>query len=427
MLGAGLVAKKAIERGIDVKPWVKTSLAPGSKVVTNYLKRSGLLQHLEALKFHVVGYGCTTCIGNSGPLPPHIEKAIDEYDLVAASVLSGNRNFEARIHPKIQMNFLTSPMLVVAYAIAGRVDINLMEDPLAQDSNGKDVFLKDIWPTQQEIQDAIESATTKGDYAKEYAVIFDGEEQWQNLPAPTGLDYDWKDDSTYIKEIPFFKDISETPEPLKNIVNARVLVNLGDSVTTDHISPAGSFSEDSPAGQYLKSKGIEPSMFNSYGSRRGNHEVMMRGTFANVFLKNKIATKQGGFTTYFPENKELSVYDAAMKYQEDNTPLIVLAGTEFGSGSSRDWAAKGASLLGVKAVIASSYERIYRSNLIGMGVLPLKFKEGQDADSLGLTGREIIAISGREDGLKPGKELTVTATREEGSEITFTAIARLDS
>ncbi len=427
MLGAGLVAKKAIEKGVDVKPWVKTSLAPGSKVVTNYLRRAGLLQHLEALKFHVVGYGCTTCIGNSGPLPPHIEKAIDDCNLVAASVLSGNRNFEARIHPKIQMNFLASPMLVVAYAIAGRVDLNLMEDPLAQDANGRDVFLKDIWPSQQEIQDAIENATSKEDYAKEYAVIFDGEEQWQNLPAPTGLDYEWKDDSTYIKEIPFFKDISETPESLRNITNARVLMKLGDSVTTDHISPAGSFSEESPAGQYLISEGIERKMFNSYGSRRGNHEVMMRGTFANVFIKNEIASKQGGYTTYFPENKEMSVYDAAMKYMENDTPLIVLAGSEYGSGSSRDWAAKGASLLGVKAVIASSYERIHRSNLVGMGVLPLKFKEGEDANSLGLSGHETMSISGIETGLSPGKELDVTAQKEDGSEITFKAITRLDS
>ena len=427
MLGAGLVAKKAIEKGIDVKPWVKTSLAPGSKVVTNYLQRAGLLQHLEALRFHVVGYGCTTCIGNSGPLPPHIEKAIDECDLVAASVLSGNRNFEARIHPKIQMNFLTSPMLVVAYAIAGRVDINLMQDPLAQDANGKDVFLKDIWPTQQEIQVAIETATTKEDYAKEYAVIFEGEEQWQNLPASSGLDYEWKDDSTYIKEIPFFKDISETPEPLQNITGARVLVNVGDSVTTDHISPAGSFTEDTLAGKYLISKGIERSMFNSYGSRRGNHEVMMRGTFANVYLRNKISSKPGGFTTYLPENEEMAVYDAAMKYQETKTPLIVLAGSDHGSGSSRDWAAKGVSLLGVKAVIATSYERIYRSNLVGMGVLPLKFKEGEDADKLGLSGRETFAIDGIEEGLHPDKELTVTAEKEDGTTITFQVLTRLDS
>jgi aconitate hydratase len=427
MLGAGLVAKKAIEKGLDVKPWVKTSLAPGSKVVTNYLRRAGVLQHLEALKFHVVGYGCTTCIGNSGPLPPHIEKAIDECDLVAASVLSGNRNFEARIHPKIRMNFLASPMLVVAYAIAGRVDVNLLEEPLTQDVNGQDVYLKDIWPTQAEIQEAIESATAKEDYAKEYSVIFDGEEQWKNLPAPTGLDYEWKEDSTYIKEIPFFKNISEKPEPLRDIANARVLIKLGDSVTTDHISPAGSFSEESPAGQYLKSKGIERSMFNSYGSRRGNHEVMMRGTFANVFIKNEIVTKQGGITTYFPENKEMSVYDAAMKYMENDTPLIVLAGSEYGSGSSRDWAAKGASLLGVKAVIASSYERIHRSNLVGMGILPLKYKEGEDANSLGLSGHEAISITGIETGLKPGKELDVVARKKDGSEIRFKAIIRLDS
>tara|TARA_R110002033_G_scaffold1214_3_gene11382 strand:- start:8612 stop:11392 length:2781 start_codon:yes stop_codon:yes gene_type:complete len=427
MLGAGLVAKKAIEKGLDVKPWVKTSLAPGSKVVTNYLRRAGLLQHLEALKFHVVGYGCTTCIGNSGPLPPHIEKAIDECDLVAASVLSGNRNFEARIHPKIRMNFLASPMLVVAYAIAGRVDVNLLEEPLTQDVNGQDVYLKDIWPSQEEIQEAIESATTKEDYSKEYSVIFDGEEQWKNLPAPTGMDYEWKEDSTYIKEIPFFKNISETPDQLRDITSARVLIKLGDSVTTDHISPAGSFSEESPAGQYLKSKGIERTMFNSYGSRRGNHEVMMRGTFANVFIKNEIASKQGGFTTYFPENREMSVYDAAMKYMESDTPLIVLAGSEYGSGSSRDWAAKGASLLGVKAVIASSYERIHRSNLVGMGILPLKFKEGEDANSLGLSGHETISITGIATGLKPGKELDVTARKEDGTEITFKVIIRLDS
>ncbi len=318
-------------------------------------------------------------------------------------------------------------MLVIAYAIAGRVDVNLLEEPLTQDVNGKDVYLKDIWPTQQEIQEAIESATTKEDYAKEYAVIFDGEEQWKNLPAPTGLDYEWKDDSTYIKEIPFFKNISETPEPLRNITDARVLMKLGDSVTTDHISPAGSFSEESPAGQYLTSKGIERTMFNSYGSRRGNHEVMMRGTFANVFIKNEIASKQGGFTTYFPDDKEMSVYDAAMKYIENDTPLIVLAGSEYGSGSSRDWAAKGSSLLGVKAVIASSYERIHRSNLVGMGVLPLKFNEGEDANSLGLSGHETMCITGIEAGLKPGKELDVTARREDGSEITFKAITRLDS
>lgn len=427
MLGAGLVARKAIAKGIDVKPWVKTSLAPGSKVVTNYLQRAGLLKDLEALKFHVVGYGCTTCIGNSGPLPPHIEEAIDKSELVVASVLSGNRNFEARIHPKIQMNFLASPMLVVAYAIAGRVDINLLEDPLTKDANGQDVYLKDIWPSQAEIQAAIESATTKEDYAQEYAVIFDGEEQWQNLAAPTGLDYEWREDSTYIKEIPFFKNISETPEPLTNIKGARVLLKLGESVTTDHISPAGSFSENSPAGQYLLSQGVERNMFNSYGSRRGNHEVMMRGTFANVRINNQIAQRQGGYTTYFPENKEMTVYDAAMKYQESKTPLVVIAGKEYGSGSSRDWAAKGTQLLGIKAVIASSYERIHRSNLVGLGVLPLEFAGGEDATSLGLSGKEVISISGIEAGLSPGKELQIEAAKEDGSVVSFKVITRLDS
>lgn len=427
MLGAGLVAKKAIERGLDVKPWVKTSLAPGSKVVTNYLERSGLLKNLEALKFHVVGYGCTTCIGNSGPLPKHIEEAIDKSDLKVASVLSGNRNFEARIHNKIEMNFLASPMLVVAYAIAGRVDINLLEDPLAIDANGEAVFLKDIWPTQAEIQEAIESATSKEDYAEEYSVIFDGEETWQKLNAPNSLDYQWKEDSTYIKEITFFKGISEEPPALKNIENARALLKLGDSVTTDHISPAGSFSEESEAGKYLKAQGIDRSMFNSYGSRRGNHEVMMRGTFANVRIKNEIASKKGGYTTYFPTNEQTTVYDAAMRYQKDGTPLVVLAGTQYGSGSSRDWAAKGTNLLGVKAVIAASYERIHRSNLVGMGVLPLEFKEGDNATTLGLSGHETFTIKGIESGLELGKELTVSAVKEDGSEINFNVITRLDA
>jgi aconitate hydratase len=427
MLGAGLVARKAINRGIDVKPWVKTSLAPGSKVVTSYLERAGLLKDLEALRFHVVGYGCTTCIGNSGPLPPHIDKAIDEGELVVASVLSGNRNFEARIHNKVEMNFLASPMLVVAYAIAGRIDINLLEDPLTKDLNGEEVYLRDIWPSQEEIQQVIEKATSKEDYAREYEVIFDGEETWQNLTAPTGLDYQWNDESTYIKEIPFFKGITEEPEPLKNIENARVLMKLGDSVTTDHISPAGSFSEESEAGKYLKKSGIERSMFNSYGSRRGNHEVMMRGTFANVRIKNQIASKQGGYTTYFPENKETTVYDAAIKYQETNTPLIVIAGTQYGSGSSRDWAAKGTKLLGVKAVVASSYERIHRSNLVGMGVLPLEFMEGEDANTLGISGQEKFNIDGISSGLEPGKILDVTAIKSDGTKIDFQVQARLDA
>lgn len=427
MLGAGLVARKAIEKGIDVKPWVKTSLAPGSKVVTKYLKRSGLLEDLEALRFHVVGYGCTTCIGNSGPLPPHIEKAVDEQDLVVSSVLSGNRNFEARIHPKIQMNFLASPMLVVAYAIAGRVDINLMEEPLTTDVNGQDVYLEDIWPSQDEIQEAIESATSKEDYEHEYSVIFDGEEQWQNLEAPDGLDYEWKDDSTYIKEIPFFKGISEQPEPLENVEGARVLMKLGDNVTTDHISPAGAFAEDSPAGEYLKSKGVKKTMFNSYGSRRGNHEVMMRGTFANVRIDNEIVDREGGYTNYFPDDEEMPVYDAAMKYKEADTPLVVLGGKGYGAGSSRDWAAKGTDLLGVEAVIATSYERIHRSNLVGLGVLPLTFKDGANADSLGLTGRETFDIQGIAEGLTPGKELDVVAESPEGKKTEFKVTTRLDS
>lgn len=427
MLGAGLLAKKAIARGIDTKPWVKTSLAPGSKVVTNYLERAGLLEDLEALRFHVVGYGCTTCIGNSGPLPPHIDKAIDEFGLVVSSVLSGNRNFEARIHPKIQMNFLASPMLVVAYAIAGRVDINLLEEPLTKDANGREVYLRDLWPTQEEIQEAIESATSQEDYAEEYAVIFDGEEQWQQLSAPSDVDYEWRNDSTYIKEIPFFKNISDEPAPLSDIKDARVLLKLGNSVTTDHISPAGSFSASSPAGQYLVDNGVDPKMFNSYGSRRGNHEVMMRGTFANVRINNQIASQQGGYTIYFPEDKEMPVYDAAMKYKEDHTPLVVIAGTEYGSGSSRDWAAKGTNLLGVKAVIASSYERIHRSNLVGLGVLPLEFVGGEDADKLNLTGRETITIQGIKDGLTPMQKLDVKAVQPDGTEISFKVVTRLDS
>ncbi len=427
MIGAGLVAKKAIEHGLDVKPWVKTSLAPGSKVVTSYLERSGLQEELEGLGFHTVGYGCTTCIGNSGPLPDHIDKAVDQGDLVVASILSGNRNFQARIHNKIKMNFLASPMLVVAYAIAGRIDINLFEEPLAYDPNGEPVFLKDIWPATKEIQDVIKQATDPKDFEKEYSVIFEGEEQWKKLDAPTGDDYQWSDDSTYIKEIPFFKDISEKPEALQDITGARVLMKLGNSVTTDHISPAGGFSADSPAGKYLIEHGVEPRMFNSYGSRRGNHEVMMRGTFANVRIKNELVDREGGYTIYFPEDKEMTVYEAAMNYKEDETPLVVIGGTEYGSGSSRDWAAKGTILLGVKAVIAAGYERIHRSNLVDLGVLPLQFVEGEDAYSLGLTGRETYDIKGIADGLKPNEKLDVTATKEDGTEINFQVLVRLDS
>ncbi|MBY5957325.1 aconitate hydratase AcnA [Membranicola marinus] len=427
MIGAGLVARKAIEHGLDVKPWVKTSLAPGSKVVTDYLRRSGLLTDLEALKFHVVGYGCTSCIGNSGPLPPDIDEAVTKGELVVSSVLSGNRNFEARVHPKVKMNFLMSPMLVVAYALAGRTDINLMEEPLGYDPNGQEVYLKDIWPSQDEINDIMLQALKPEDFESAYSVIFDGEEQWQKLEAPAGTNYEWSDESTYIKEAPFFKDISSDAAPGQDIKGARVLLKLGDSVTTDHISPAGSFSADSPAGQYLIENGVKRPMFNSYGSRRGNHEVMMRGTFANVRIKNELSPKEGGFTNYLPKDIIMPVYDAAMEYQKNDTPLIVLAGKEYGSGSSRDWAAKGTTLLGVKAVIADSYERIHRSNLVGMGVLPLEFDEGENADTHGLDGTETYSITGIESGLTPGKKIHVIAEKADGSKKEFDAIARLDS
>lgn len=426
MLGAGLVAKKAIERGLETKPWVKTSLAPGSKVVTEYLERSGLLGDLEALKFHLVGYGCTSCIGNSGPLRPHIDSAIDKADLILTSVVSGNRNFEARIHPKVKMNFLASPMLVVAYALVGRVDINILEDPLGYDPNGEAVYLKDIWPTQQEINDVLAKSLTREDFEKTYSVIFDGEEQWQTLDAPTGEDYDWGMESTYIKQAPFFQDISEdVPEP-EDINGAQVLLKLGDSVTTDHISPAGSFAPTSPAGKYLDENGVKRHMFNSYGSRRGNHEVMMRGTFANVRINNELSEKEGGYTTYLPTNEPMSVYDAAMKYIENDIPLVVIGGKEYGSGSSRDWAAKGTALLGVKAVIAESYERIHRSNLVGMGVLPLEFKNTTPAE-LGLDGTEKFTITGVSEGLTPMKTLKVEFEKTNGNKGDFEAVCRLDS
>jgi aconitate hydratase len=427
MLGAGLVAKKARERGLDVKPWVKTSLAPGSKVVTEYLKNSGLLDDLEALRFHVVGYGCTSCIGNSGPLPEPIAQAIEANDLVVASVLSGNRNFEARVHPQVKMNYLMSPMLVVAYAIAGRVDIDFDSEPIGFDPNLKPVFLKDIWPTTEEIDTVMREVLRPADYEKSYSTIFDGDEKWQNLKAPTAKVYEWDSNSTYIKEAPFFENMSDEPGNPTDIIGARVLLSLGDSVTTDHISPAGSFKESSPAGQYLIQRGVKKEDFNSYGSRRGNDEVMVRGTFANVRIKNKVATKEGGYTTYFPTGEEMFVYDASVKYKANNTPLIVLAGKEYGSGSSRDWAAKGTFLLGIKAVIAESYERIHRSNLVGMGVLPLQYLNGDSTESLGLTGREIFNIKGIANDLKPFKELEVEATSEDGTVKRFNVLCRIDS
>ena len=427
MVGAGLVARKAREHGIDVKPWVKTSLAPGSKVVTDYLEKADLMKDLEALHFHLVGYGCTSCIGNSGPLSPKISKAVEDNNLIVSSVLSGNRNFEARIHPQVKMNFLMSPMLVVAYAIAGRIDIDLTTEPISYDSNQEPVFLKDIWPTDDEINEILSRVLSPTDFAKNYDEIFDGNEIWRNLEVPTGKLYEWDNDSTYIKEIPFFHDLPTQIEPLKDIHNARALLVLGDSVTTDHISPAGAFSETSAAGKYLLSKGVQKENFNSYGSRRGNDEVMVRGTFANVRIKNKLAQKEGGYTSYLPTGEELTIYDASVKYKEAQTPLLVLAGKEYGSGSSRDWAAKGTFLLGIKAVLAESYERIHRSNLVGLGVLPLQYKEGDTAEKLGLTGKEFFWITGVANDIKPLKEIEITAKDENGNEIKFTVIARLDS
>lgn len=427
MIGAGLLARNAVEKGLRTKSWVKTSLAPGSKVVTQYLERSGLNTDLDALRFHTVGYGCTSCIGNSGPLQPHIAEAVEKGELVVASVLSGNRNFEARVHPQVKMNFLMSPMLVVAYALVGRVDVDLINDPLSYDPNGNPVYLKDIWPTRDEIQQTINDCVKKGDFEEVYDVIFDGSEDWQNLVVNVDQNFEWNSKSTYIKEAPFFENLKDTPEPIKDITNAKVLLYLGDSVTTDHISPAGSFKEDTAAGNYLIKSGVEKADFNSYGSRRGNHEVMMRGTFANVRIKNKIVDKEGGFSKYFPTNEVKSVYETAMAYQKDETPLIVLAGKEYGSGSSRDWAAKGTFLLGVKAVIAESFERIHRSNLVGMGVAPLVFMEGENAESLGLDGTETFSILGLAQDLVPHKLLDVKAVHPSGKETNFKVKARLDS
>ena len=427
MIGAGLVARKAREHGLDIKPWVKPSLAPGSKVVTDYLEKAGLMDDLEALQFHLVGYGCTSCIGNSGPLPPYIARAVEEHNLVVASVLSGNRNFEARIHPQVKMNFLMSPMLVVAYAIAGRVDIDLINEPISYDPNQQPVFLKDIWPTGDEINDLMSKVLSPKDFAKNYGEIFEGNEIWRNLVVPDDKLYIWDKTSTYIKEAPFFYNISDDAGSLQDINVARVLLMLGDSITTDHISPAGQFNEHSSAGKYLLSLGVDKKDFNSYGSRRGNDEVMVRGTFANVRIKNKLAEKEGGFTKYLPTGEEMLVYDAAMKYKNTHTPLVVLAGKEYGSGSSRDWAAKGTFLLGVKAVLAESYERIHRSNLVGMGVLPLQYKAGDTAGSLGLTGNESYTITGIAENIKPLKEVQVMAKKEDGTEIKFDVIARMDS
>ncbi|WP_456312343.1 aconitate hydratase AcnA [Pseudomonas shirazensis] len=427
MIGAGLIAKKARERGINIKPWIKTSLAPGSKVVTDYLIKADLLKDLEALKFHVVGYGCTSCIGNSGPLPAHVAKAAEDHDLVLASVLSGNRNFEARIHPQVKMNFLMSPMLVVIFAIAGRVDIDIINEPLAYDSNLLPVYLKDLWPENDEISRVLSEVLSPQQFASCYKTIFEGNEIWQELKIPEEKIYRWDENSTYIKEAPFFKDLPDEPKALQDISNARTLLMLGDSITTDHISPAGSFKENSAAGSYLLSRDVKKEDFNSYGSRRGHDEVMIRGTFANVRIKNALAEQEGGFTKYLPTGEEMSIYEASVKYKETKTPLIILAGKEYGSGSSRDWAAKGTFLLGVRAVLAESYERIHRSNLVGMGVLPMQYKDGENAATYGLTGRETFSINGIAEDLTPLKELLVTALKEDGEIIQFNVTARLDS
>jgi len=426
MLGAGLLARNAAAKGLTSKPWVKTSLGPGSRVVTDYLNAAGLMDDLEAMGFYVVGYGCTTCIGNSGPLPGPIGDAIRANDLVACSVLSGNRNFEGRIHANIKMNYLASPPLVVAYAIAGNLNIDISTEALGNDHDGNPVYLKDIWPSSHEIQQCVAESVTAEMFKKGYSSVFSGDERWQAVDSPVGEMFDWQEDSTYIRNPPYFDGMTMDVPPVNDIRGARCLARLGDSITTDHISPAGAIAEDSPAGDYLMSKGISKSDFNSYGSRRGNHEVMMRGTFANVRLRNQLAPgTEGGWTTFQPGGKQMTIFDASALYQQENTPLVVLAGTEYGTGSSRDWAAKGTQLLGVKAVITASFERIHRSNLIGMGVLPLNFMEGDSADTLGLDGTETFDIEGLGDG--SAKQLTVTATATDGSTKQFQARSRLDT
>ncbi|HKH39528.1 MAG TPA: aconitate hydratase [Rubrobacter sp.] len=426
MMGAGLLARKAVEKGLSVAPHVKTSLAPGSKVVTEYLQTSGLLDPLEKLKFDVVGYGCTTCIGNSGPLAEEISAAVEENDLVVAAILSGNRNFEGRINPDVRANYLASPPLVVAYALAGTVDIDLSKDPIGEDDSGTPVYLQDIWPSQEEVAREIENALDPEIYREQYADVYTGNEQWNDVEVPSGDLYEWDPDSTYIQEPSFFKDMGPEPEDLEDIEGARVLVKVGDSVTTDHISPAGAIPSKMPAGQYLIQKGVHPRDFNSYGSRRGNHEVMVRGTFGNIRLRNQLVDKEGGYTVHLPDGEETTIYEASLNYEEENVPLVVLAGKEYGSGSSRDWAAKGSFLLGVRAVIAESFERIHRSNLIGMGVLPLQYAEGESAESLDLSGRESFDISGLA-GLEPGTQLTVKVTGDEGEAKEFEVKARVDS
>ncbi|MDQ2631946.1 MAG: aconitate hydratase AcnA, partial [Actinomycetota bacterium] len=424
MLGAGLLARNAVERGLERKPWVKTSLAPGSTVVTDYLEKAGLTEYLERLQFHLVGYGCTTCIGNSGPLPEEIAAAVEEEDLTVCAVLSGNRNFEGRINQHVKANYLASPPLVVAYALAGRMDIDLNNEPLGEDRNGEPVFLRDIWPDAEEVKRIVGDSVAAEMFSRNYAEVFTGEEDWNEVDVPSGDRYTWPD-STYVRRPTFFEEMPAEAPGVEPITGARALALLGDSITTDHISPAGAIKRDSPAGRWLMEQGVEVKDFNSYGARRGNHEVMIRGTFANIRLRNQLVDKAGGYTRHFPDGEETTIYEAAMKYAGEGVPLVVLAGKEYGSGSSRDWAAKGTNLLGVRAVIAESFERIHRSNLIGMGVLPLQFAEGESAASLGLTGSETFDIGDLEDGR--AKQVTVTARSDEGEEKTFEATVRLDT
>ncbi len=428
MIGAGLLAKKAVERGLQTRPWVKSSMAPGSRVVTEYLKGSGLLPYLERLRFNVVGYGCTTCIGNSGPLPEPIAQAIDEHALVTAAVLSGNRNFEARVHPQVRANYLASPMLVVAFALAGQVDIDLDREPLGTGKDGKPVYLRDIWPSPKEIADAMAASLKPALFRERYGSVFEGDDVWRALPIPEGSRYAWDPASTYVQEPPFFQNLPPEPPPLQDVMGARVLAVLGDSVTTDHVSPAGSIPKNGPAARYLQEHAVEQTDWNTFGARRGNHEVMMRGTFGNVRIKNALVPdKEGNWTVHFPSGEVISIYDAAMRYVAERTPLIILTGKEYGTGSSRDWAAKGPALLGVKAVIAESYERIHRSNLVGMGVLPLAYEPGADRKTLGLIGLETFDISGIATGLAPGGRVQVTATDPSGKRTTFPAVVRLNS
>jgi aconitate hydratase len=432
MMAAAVLARNAVEKGLKAKPWVKTSIAPGSKVVTDYYEKSGLVPALEELGFFIVGYGCTTCIGNSGPLEDEISQAIQDNDLAVTSVLSGNRNFEGRINPDVKMNYLASPPLVIAYALAGNMDFDFESESLGQDADGNEVYLKDIWPDPAEVQKIIDASIDTEMFTREYGTIFDGDERWQNLDTPTGKTFEWNPESTYVRKPPYFEGMTMETTPVEDITGARVLLKLGDSVTTDHISPAGSFKSDTPAGKYLIENGVQRKDFNSYGSRRGNHEVMIRGTFANIRIKNQLLDGvEGGYTRDFTQEggPQAAVYDASINYQEAGVPLVVLGGKEYGSGSSRDWAAKGTSLLGVKAVIAESYERIHRSNLIGMGVLPLQYPAGESADSLGLEGTEtfdIQGVTGLNEGTTP-KTLKVTATKEDGSTVEFDAVLRIDT